>query len=245
MAKSPIKLQLAFLYPLLYPLLKFGFPNCLWSGNLSQRQIALTIDDGPHPQYTLELLQVLDYCQIKASFFWLGIFVEKYPKIAQEVHRRGHWIGIHGYQHKSFTRLNKRELKLSLDRTQSAICQICGLPENQVIYVRPPNGLFTGKTLQLLNNWNYRTVMWSVVPEDWVEPGVEVVSDRILRQTKNGSIIVLHDGYFGGCHVAETSAKVIPKLLKQGYEFVTIDQLWMGRKNDTLFPVSNKMRSPN
>lgn len=82
---SKIKPQLAFLYPVLHPLLKFSFPNCLWSGNLSKPQIALTIDDGPHPQYTWELLEVLDYYQIKASFFWLGILVEKYPNLAQEV----------------------------------------------------------------------------------------------------------------------------------------------------------------
>lgn len=230
MAKSPIKLQFAFFYPLLYPLLKLSFPNCLWSGNSSKPQIALTVDDGPHPQYTLELLKVLDQYNIKASFFWLGISVEKYPDVAKAVHERGHWIGIHGYEHKSFIELSETQLKSGLDKTKKVICNTCNLPENQLVYVRPPNGLFTGKTLQLLQDWNYRTVMWSVVPEDWVEPGIEVVSDRILQQTKNGAIIVLHDGYFGGCNVTETSAIVIPELLKQGYEFVSIDQLWMGQK---------------
>ena len=68
--------------------------------------------------------------------------------------------------------------------------------------------------------------MWSVVPEDWVQPGVSVVVQRVLRQVQNGSVIVLHDGYYGGQDVAETTALLVPQLLQQGYQFVTIDALW-------------------
>ncbi len=68
--------------------------------------------------------------------------------------------------------------------------------------------------------------MWSVVPEDWVCPGVPVVVNRVLQQTCNGSIIVLHDGYCGGAAVAEAVAQILPVLLNQGYRFRTIDQFW-------------------
>jgi peptidoglycan/xylan/chitin deacetylase (PgdA/CDA1 family) len=68
--------------------------------------------------------------------------------------------------------------------------------------------------------------MWSVVPEDWERPGVSVVVRRVLRQVRNGSLIVLHDGFCGGQDVAQTTAQLIPLLLEQGYHFVTIDQLW-------------------
>ncbi len=68
--------------------------------------------------------------------------------------------------------------------------------------------------------------MWSVVPEDWVLPGVTTVVERIMQQIKNGSLIVLHDGACGGQDVAATIQILIPKLLQQGYEFVTVDTLW-------------------
>jgi peptidoglycan/xylan/chitin deacetylase (PgdA/CDA1 family) len=72
--------------------------------------------------------------------------------------------------------------------------------------------------------------MWSVVPEDWVRPGVAVSAQRVLQQTEAGSVIVLHDGACGGQDVAATVAQIIPALLEQGYEFVSIDQFWQCRQ---------------
>ena len=152
--------------------------------------------------------------------------VNRFPDIAKTVSEQGHWIGLHGYEHDSFPFLSPTQLKQSLEKTQIAIYNACNLPPEQVRDVRPPNGFFTPQTLQLFQQWNYRPVMWSVVPEDWVLPGVNVVVNRVMKQVKNGSLIVLHDGYSGGKDVAETINILIPKLLQQGYEFVTIDSLW-------------------
>jgi peptidoglycan/xylan/chitin deacetylase (PgdA/CDA1 family) len=218
-------MQLAPLFPVLHQILKPAFPGCLWTGDINQPQIALTFDDGPHPHYTPQLLDVLDYYGIPASFFWLGACVHRAPEVAKAVYERGHWIGLHGYSHQSFPSLSPLKLKQSLEATQAAIAHACGLDPKLVRDVRPPNGLFTPQTLNLLRNWGYRPVMWSVVPEDWVYPGVPVVIRRVLQQTCNGSIIVLHDGYCGGQDVAEVAAQLIPVLLEQ-YQFLTVDQLW-------------------
>jgi peptidoglycan/xylan/chitin deacetylase (PgdA/CDA1 family) len=218
-------MQLAPLYPILYRILQPSFPSCLWTGATNSRAIALTFDDGPHPQYTSELLQVLDRYSIRASFFWLGACVDRNPTLAREVYKRGHWIGLHGYHHHSFPFLKPDALKQSLEKTQEAIAQACQIHPDNVRDVRPPNGLFTPQTLNLLHQWNYRPVMWSVVPEDWERPGVYVVMQRVLQQVQNGSLIVLHDGYCGGQDVAQTTAQLIPQLLQQDYYFVTIDQL--------------------
>lgn len=218
-------MQLAPLFPVLYQILRRAFPDCLWTGDINQPQLALTFDDGPHPDYTPRLLDVLDHYGIPASFFWLGACVDRAPEVARAVYERGHWIGLHGYDHRSFPSLSSLQLKRSLEQTQAAIAQACGLSPELVCDVRPPNGLFTPQTLNLLKNWGYRPVMWSVVPEDWVCPGVSVVTKRILQQTCNGSIIVLHDGYCGGQDVAEVAAQLIPVLLER-YQFLTVDQLW-------------------
>ncbi|NET37773.1 MAG: polysaccharide deacetylase family protein [Cyanothece sp. SIO1E1] len=230
-------MQLAPLYPFIYRVLKPTFPACLWQGDVAAKAIALTFDDGPHQQYTPQLLEVLAHHQITASFFWLGTCVNRAPAIAREVYQKGHWIGLHGYEHRAFPRLSPTALKQSLKKTQAAIAQACNLEftdvQRRMRDVRPPNGLFTPQTLSNLQHWNYRPVMWSVVPEDWVCPGPEIVVNRVLQQVQNGSLVVLHDGFYGGQDVCETVAKLIPLLLGQGYQLVTIDQLWQDH------PISN------
>ena len=218
-------MEFAPLFPLVYRLLQPTFPHCLWCGNSNSKTIALTFDDGPHPQYTPQVLSVLKRYNITASFFWLGNCVNRFPDIGKTVSEQGHWIGLHGYEHDSFPLLSPIQLKQSLEKTQIAIYNACNLSPEKVRDVRPPNGFFTPQTLHLFQQWNYRPVMWSVVPEDWVHPGVNVVVNRVIKQVKNGSLIVLHDGYFGGKDVAETINILIPRLLQEGYEFVTVDSL--------------------
>ena len=215
-------------YPLLYQTLKPLFPNCLWSGDSTCPTIALTFDDGPHPYHTPQLLEQLERYSITASFFWLGDCVRRSPAIARSVAEHGHWLGLHGYDHQSFPLLSASALKQTLVDTQAEITQACQIAPTGVRDVRPPNGLFTPQTLNRLHQWQYRPVMWSVVPEDWVRPGVATVVQRVMQQVKNGSIIVLHDGYHGGADVAETVAQLIPLLLAKNYRFVTIDELWHG-----------------
>ncbi len=218
-------MQLAPLYPILHRILQPAFPTCLWAGNPNSQTIALTFDDGPHPHYTPQLLEVLDYYSVPASFFWLGVCVNRSPQLAQAIYERGHWIGLHGYEHHSFPLLTADALKQSLQATQAAISHACPLPPAAIRDVRPPNGLFTPQTLNLLHQWHYRPVMWSVVPEDWVRPGVSIVVERVLQQVQNGSLIVLHDGFHGGQDVAATTRQLVPRLLQQGYQFVTVDTL--------------------
>ncbi len=223
-------MQLAPLFPIVHRILKPAFPQCFWGGDPNSRAIALTFDDGPHPQYTPELLSVLDYYGIRASFFWLGENVNRFPEVAQAVCTRGHWIGLHGYDHQSFPLLTATDLKHSLEKTRMTIHQACGIKLEHLRDVRPPNGLFTPDTLNYLKQWNYRVIMWSVVPEDWVRPGVTTVVQRVMDQVCNGSVIVLHDGACGGQDVALTLQKLIPQLLQRGYYFVTVDTLCSNKK---------------
>ena len=229
-------LEFAPVYPVLYRVLSTIFPHCLWQGNPHQRQIALTFDDGPHPDYSLALLDCLDQLNIPASFFWLGQCVQRYPAVARAIAAAGHEVGLHGYTHRAFPRFSANELQQSLLATQWAIAMAIGQSLDQVRQqarnVRPPNGLFLPQTLHHLRQGGYRPVMWSVVPEDWVEPGVDRVCQRILRQVHNGAIIVLHDGVYGGAAVAATVRQIVPQLRDQGYELVTVEQLYRSHRSD-------------
>jgi peptidoglycan/xylan/chitin deacetylase (PgdA/CDA1 family) len=213
-------------YPFIHRLLKPTFPHCLWSGCTNSPTIALTFDDGPHPQHTPQLLEVLDRHRIPVSFFWLGRSVEESPDLARQITQRQHGVGLHGYNHRSFATLTSTELEQDLERTRTIIARACSIDPATLVDVRPPYGLFTPQTLKLLNSWGYRTVMWSVIPEDWTCPGAAVVVQRILDHVQNGSIIVLHDGDHGGQDVAETVDRLVSSLLQNGYQFATVDQLW-------------------
>ncbi|OAB60238.1 chitooligosaccharide deacetylase NodB-like protein [Leptolyngbya valderiana BDU 20041] len=223
-------MQFAPLYPLLYRVLAPTFPSCLWSIETSEPVVALTFDDGPHPEYTPQVLDVLEKFGIVASFFWLGSCVRRYPEVAKAVFDRGHWIGLHGDTHRSFIRSTRDELQSRLECNQLAISEALDLPlewvGDRVRDVRPPNGLFTPQTLTWLQEWNYRPVMWSVVPEDWVRPGISRAVDRVLSQVRPGSVVVLHDGHFGGEDAAETTRSIVKALQHQTYRFVTINPLW-------------------
>ncbi|MCC5897943.1 MAG: polysaccharide deacetylase family protein [Phormidium sp. BM_Day4_Bin.17] len=223
-------MMFAPLYPHLYRVLAPLFPDCLWSASASQPLVCLSFDDGPHPQYTPQLLDVLDQVGVTASFFWLGAAVRRYPEIARQVFQRGHWLGLHGETHRAFPRLSPSALQMSLAATQAAIASACDRPldwvKTHVRDVRPPNGLFTPKTLHLLKSWQYRPVMWSVVPEDWRRPGVPRVCDRIMNQVEPGSLIVLHDGAYGGQDVAQTTLTIVEQLRTKSYQFVNIQELW-------------------
>lgn len=235
-------MQLAPIYPVLYRYINPLFPKCLWHGASDEKAIALTFDDGPHPEYTPKLLEVLDRYQIQATFFWLGVCVQRNPTLAKEVFQRGHEIGLHGYTHQSFPRLSTTQLKQSLLKTQEAIADACEIDPEKIRDVRPPNGLFTPRILKQLELWDYRVVMWTVVPEDWLCPGISVVCQRTMAQVHSGALIVLHDGYYGGKDVAATTANLIPQLLDQGYRFVGVNDFWQ-RKLPQLTPPNLNLNS--
>lgn len=222
-------MEFAPLYPWLYQFLKPQFPQCLWQGDPAQATVALTFDDGPHPDYTPPLLELLARHRVKASFFLIGSLVERHPTLVQEIYRQGHWLGIHGYEHRSFPWLSEQALRESLAKTQNAIANACDISPSQILDVRPPNGLFTPRILRQLTRDRYRTVMWSIVPEDWVNPGNRIVLKRIERQLHNGALIVLHDGFYGGQQVTEITRDLLCLLEKRSLEPLTIQDFWQQR----------------
>ena len=219
---SPQQILPSALYPLLHQSLKTLFPEALWElpADPHRRQVALTFDDGPHPEHTPALLRVLQEFQVPATFFVLGERVQRWPHLARQIRQQGHGIGLHGWRHRSFTQLSPSELHNSLRRSQATLVTACGGIPEEYRAVRPPNGLFWPQTLVDLRRWGFFPVMWSVVPEDWLEPPVALVVERVLAQVRPGSLIVLHDGVRGGSQVAEATRHLIPALREKGFDFV-------------------------
>lgn len=207
-------------YPWVHQGLKRIFPGCLWE--LGSPHIALTFDDGPHPEYTPKLLDTLQEFGIQANFFVLGEQAQRWPHLIARMAAEGHHIGLHGWQHRSFPTLDPQALRASLRRTQEVLAAATGGIPDTFRQVRPPNGLVTPCTLHHLKQGGFQTVMWTVVPEDWLDLPVSVIVERVMTQIRPGALIVLHDGVFGGSQVSDVIRQLAPLLQAQPWPLITL-----------------------
>ncbi len=181
-----------------------------------KKKVALTFDDGPHPQFTPEMLEVLQECDVPATFFLLGEEVEKYPEIVKQIQEDGHLIGNHSYKHEQLSKLTMEQACAQVNRTNKLICDITGTYPS---YVRPPFGDWHEK---LDCQINMVEVLWDVDTLDWSSQNHAGIVNKVLKNVKENDIILMHDGY----ETSVTAAKeIIETLKKQGYEFVTVDEI--------------------
>ena len=207
-----------------YRAMQRKYPDILWFGDESRHEIGLTFDDGPHPKDTPQVLETLAKHNIRATFFLVGGYVEKYPNLVKQIHQSGHQLGIHGFRHLPFPLENPSTLQTQLDRTRNAIANVCGISPEGIKDLRPPYGAFTQKVLSQLTAWEYRLVLWNNIPPHWIQP-VSWTIKQVLDQIHPGSILVLHDGHGHGAKGAQILDVIVPKLKTQGFDFVTINQM--------------------
>ena len=153
------------------------------------RGIALTFDDGPHPVYTTQLLNLLKQHQIKATFFVVGQHVRNHPEVVERMHKEGHQIGIHHDNHTSSWLLTPSKLSREIKETHRAILNVTG--ESPTLY-RPPWGFMNAATLFVTKP--YQIVLWSHVFQDWkINSCEQGLLNRLRNVPADGSIILLHD----------------------------------------------------
>lgn len=155
----------------------------------SNNGIALTFDDGPNPEYTIKLLDLLKEYEIKATFFVVGSKVKSNPGIIKRMHEEGHTIGIHHFHHVSSWVLSPIHLRKQLEMTEKAITECTN---EKVVYYRPPWGHFNFFTP--LFSRKYKVIMWSGIFGDWkVENCKNTLLDQLRSTSTEGSILLLHD----------------------------------------------------
>ena len=180
------------------------------------KKVALTFDDGPHPEHTLNILNTLDQYDAKATFFMQGKRVEYYMNAAKEVAERGHEIGNHSMNHPDFTTLSFEQIDFEVSRTNQLIMQATGLKPT---VFRPPYG----STNEEINNFiNMEPVLWTIDTEDWKNKDPDIIEERIRVNMHDDAIILMHD-------IHGTTAQALPDILgylsSEGYEFVTVSEL--------------------
>ncbi|MBG9737614.1 polysaccharide deacetylase family protein [Paenibacillus alvei] len=157
----------------------------------ARRHIAFTFDDGPDPDYTPELLDLLRERGVKATFFVLGSKAEKYPELVKRMHEEGHQIGIHNYTHMPNWIMSPRNIRREhVERSADIIERITG--ERPTFY-RPPWGILNIGDLFLLRK-SYRVVLWSIIARDWkLDTGKRNLRKLLSERIEPGAVIVLHD----------------------------------------------------
>lgn len=184
--------------------------------NDNLKKIAITFDDGPHPSYTEQLLDGLKERGVHATFFVTGEHAGLHPEIIKRMQNEGHLIGNHTYSHIQLTKNNREDFKEELIMTNKVIKEITG---EEVQYVRPPYGSWDKSFEKELNMF---PVLWTVDPLDWSSKNVTGITRKIVTNTKENDIILMHD-YF---ETSVTAAlKAIDELQEKGYIFVTVDEI--------------------
>ncbi|MBH0230456.1 polysaccharide deacetylase family protein [Halobacillus yeomjeoni] len=179
------------------------------------KKIALTFDDGPHPQKTLDILEVLERYDAKGTFFMLGKRVSYYPETAQEVVTEGHEIGNHTWNHPCLTRLSKDEVVRQIQATKEIIQHVTG---EETTRVRLP----FGENLSAPYYGTMEIVPWDVSVETWRKENPRQIADTFISEINDGDIVLLHD--LEGS-TPEVLDMILASLSYEGYEFVTLSQL--------------------
>ncbi|MCI8778427.1 MAG: polysaccharide deacetylase family protein [Bacilli bacterium] len=188
--------------------------------DISKPMIALTFDDGPSI-YTEEILETLNTYHSNATFFVLGNKIEAHSGTIIKMYQYGNEIGNHSYNHRSLTKLSLEEQREQIEKTQDIIKKYTGFTP---IYLRPTYGSVNSK---LRNNTNLDIVLWNVDTKDWKYKDVNTIVNNTLRDVKDGSIVLMHDTHK---RTSEAIKILIPKLIENGYQLVTVSELKEAQK---------------
>ena len=191
-------------------------PSAVQSSAVRPLQVALTFDDGPHQTCTPALLNGLKQRGVKATFFLMGENIAGKEPLVQRMQAEGHLIGNHGYRHIQMTKEEAEQACADIEQTEKLIQSITGKrPE----YLRPPYGDWNE---QLECRVNLTTVLWNVDSLDWKFQNTDRIVRRVEKDVNDGDIILMHDIFPTS---VEAALRIVDDLQKQGYEFVTVEEL--------------------
>jgi peptidoglycan/xylan/chitin deacetylase (PgdA/CDA1 family) len=219
----------AYLYAAQYPTSQV-FGRTILAGS-DVDEIALTFDDGPNDPYTMQLLELLDRRQVRATFFLMGSYVRLRPEIARAIHQAGHLLGNHTVSHPSLMWASPAQVREELTACTAIIEDVTG---EVVKYVRPPFGARRPDVLRTARELGLTPVMWNITAYDWEATDPQDLAVRVrsgVRQNqrlRRGSNLLLHDGGHRGLGIDRSITLSAVGLLLDGWagsglRFVTVD----------------------
>ncbi len=181
-----------------------------------QKVVALTFDDGPHKKCTAELLDGLKERNVKATFFLMGQNISGNEELVRRMQEDGHLIGNHSFRHIPLTKAGTEAVCQAVEDTERLIVDITNVRPQ---YLRPPYGDWNE---ELECRVDLTTVLWTVDSLDWKLRNTSAIVRRVKKSVKNGDIILMHDVFPTS---VEAALQLVDQLQKEGYGFVTVDEL--------------------
>lgn len=178
--------------------------------------VALTFDDGPSKHWTEGLLDGLKERNVKATFFLIGANAEANPTLVERMVREGHLIGNHTYSHVQLTTISHEAAYREIDEANEVLSAAVG---EGIHYIRPPFGSWQEGLDSLVD---MQVVLWDVDPQDWKVQNTDRIVENVLKDVKDGDIVLLHDVYRES---VEAALRIVDELRARGYEFVRVDEL--------------------
>jgi len=186
------------------------------------KRVALTFDDGPHPRYTEQILDILEEYGIRATFFIIGVNAENYPESLQKIVDSGCEIGNHTYSHVRLTGLSEDEIEKEIKKCENVLYDMTG---KRPTVFRPPQGFISDNLLPVVSRNGYNIALWSIDTLDWSLNRPDRICATVTKNLRGGDIILMHDYVSGGNTTCDALKRFIPQLLSEGYEFVTVSEL--------------------
>src|SRR5438309_7349945 len=215
------------------------FPTLYHQGAGGAHEVALTFDDGPDPEWTPKILDILKAAKVKAAFFLVGVNAERYPKLVRRIVDEGHEIGNHTYYHPNLALCWPEHIRIELNATQLLIQSLTG---RATTLFRPPYAADTQPSrlaelipLQIAQDQDYMVVLENIDPQDWAKPGADVILQRVKQQRHDGSIVLLHDAGGNRSQTVQALPRIIDWLQTRGDTIVPLSML-LGTTRDALMP---------
>ena len=203
--------------------LRWIYPHAIWRMDPSEKAVYLTFDDGPIPEATPYVLEVLAHFNIRATFFVVGDNVRKHPDIFRQVVEAGHRIGNHTYNHIGGFRWLSWKYLENTQKAEDIIGKYDSRPVHSFLF-RPPHGWLRTLQYRAIRRQGYQIIMWDLVTRDYSRRlTADEVLENVKRYARNGSIITFHDSLRSIDKLQKILPSALQWLIDQGYQFRVFD----------------------
>ncbi|MDG5788073.1 polysaccharide deacetylase family sporulation protein PdaB [Evansella sp. AB-P1] len=199
-------------------------PFAIYKVDAEDKEIALTFNISWGEERATPILDTLKELDIAGTFFVSAEWAERHPEIVERILEDGHELGNHGYEHDHYTKWDDEKIKSDIQKSNRIITEVSNETPK---YLRPPNGTFDERVLNIAADLNYDVIHWSINSEDWKNPGVDTIVENVISEVTNGDIVLMHASD-SAKQTNEALPEIIDQLKSSGFNFNTISELLSG-----------------
>lgn len=193
-------------------------PNVIYQGNTSQNKVSFMINVYWGTEYIEDMLDVLDLYNVKTTFFVGGSWLAKNVEVAQEIYKRGHEIGNHGYNHKDHDKISYQQNYDEIHKTHLLVSANLGV---EMDLFAPPSGAYNDTTVEVAMSLKYRTIMWTHDTIDWRDKDTDLIIKRATKNLSNGDLILMHPTK----NTLEALSSILAYAGNNGFEATTVSEV--------------------